>query len=522
MKFFFPLIIFIISLSGCKKEFITVIENPQSNTYEPLQMYYKDILNIQNPPPAMLVYDITNMELRYFSGSNWELLSNITNMSPFLYQRISDLSLDTPRSLNVVGNFNNQPYIPLSTSNPPFWKQVIDFSQNSDAIIYGNSLIDRNITVSQIDSELYAHDSQVLIYNNVAYVVYMANQFYTSEGNNYQKISLSVFNITDPQNAEHFSIFESNTQYDSFKSDIGPCYSPILLLTPGKCIRILGRMYVKGVQIYFYRDFNPLNNQISQPQLCMVKINSSGTLLEASQNTIKQIVGNLYPQGAFSGQNNNFYMNENPISMNGNLFFSLTISDSTMGTTFVWESSDFGKTFQHVGEVDLNKVDTSKYTQQFTEGSFDSTGVNQLTMLCRNDKKGIFVTTSNDAGHTFSSPVSLNETYGYNTIGTRPVYRRTNGGNYLSMMNISDYISDADYGESDRTTLDIRYGPDREVGNNLIKLRIKCSVGCHYPGLSIFGDSYYMTTTRDIRMLTPKNVGDITIAELNTNEIYNY
>jgi hypothetical protein len=110
---------------------------------------------------------------------------------------------------------------------------ILDSDIGTDeAINNGNLLMGKQVTVSKLDTEVYAHDSKLLIYEGVGYCAYYGNDSFSAEGAKGQSVRLSIFDIANPCQKEVFDVFKENYKYDTLITDANqPCYTPVLFLT---------------------------------------------------------------------------------------------------------------------------------------------------------------------------------------------------------------------------------------------------------------------------------------------------
>ncbi|MTH18085.1 sialidase family protein [Flavobacterium sp. LC2016-01] len=404
---------------------------------------------------------------------------------------------------------------PTPNNNANVAKSILDKDIDIDtAIKNGDLLMQKQVTVSKFDSEVYAHDSKLIIDKGIGYCAYYGNDLKSGEAEKGQSVRLSVFNIKNPSERKVFDVFKENFNYKTLVTDPNlPCYTPVLFLTDEGKIRILSKVYEKNVQKYYYRDFSPDTETFSDPQICKLAIANSKELVDFDifnvKSHLKYLFGNDYQL-----KSDYMFATSEPIKIENGSMIGLTVGIFTadwkadQGTTILLKTFDFGKTFECSGAPDSRKIDP-KYSSQCVEGAFSFITGNDMIMIGRNSLGGIVECYSHDGGETFNIPISLNEYCGFNARATKPNLMKIKGG-YLTMWNINESFGDY----TDRTILDVRYSKDENMCNSKLKIRIKNAFGCHYPSLFVYNEEYYLTYTTDSRRFNKKSTGEIVFVKL--------
>ena len=324
----------------------------------------------------------------------------------------------------------------------------------------------KQVTVSKFDSEMYAHDSKLLIKDGIGYCAYYGNDSKSAESVKGQTIRLSVFDIKNPGQREIYDVFKENYNYGTLSTDPNlPCYTPVLFLTEENTIRVLAKVYEKNMQKYYYRDFSPVTKTFSAPQICKLTIANSKEPVDFNLNNVKSHIKYLFGNDYMLNTDYMFATSE-PIKTMAGYLIGLTVGVFTadwktdQGTTLLLKTSDFGKTFECTGAPDARKI-APKYNNQFVEGAYDFIGANEIMMIGRNSLGGIMVCNSNDGGQTFDTPISLNENCGFNTRATKSNLLKIQEG-YLSIWNLRENFGN----KTDRTVLEIRYSKDKNLCNS--------------------------------------------------------
>lgn len=383
------------------------------------------------------------------------------------------------------------------------------------AIQNGNLLMQNQFTISKFDTEVYAHDSKLLINEGIGYCAYYGNDLKSGEAEKGQSIRLSVFDIKNPSLRKVFDVFKENFNYKSLVTDPNlPCYTPVLFLTNEGKIRVLSKVYEKNVQKYYYRDFSPDTETFSDPQICKIKAVNSENLIDFDisnvQNSLKLLLGNDYQL-----KSDYMFATSEPVKLNNSYLLGLTVGIFTadwktdQGTTLLLKTNDFGKTFEINGVPDPRKI-VSGYNKQIVEGAFDFVDSKEIVMIARNSLGGILECYSYDGGKSFDTPVFLNDNCGFNTMAAKPNLIKTKNGGFLSLWNINENFGNYNL----RTVLDICYSKDKNICNSKVKIRIKNGFGCHYPSLFIYDNEYYLTYTTDSRRFNEKSTGEIVFVKL--------
>ena len=384
----------------------------------------------------------------------------------------------------------------------------------SMAIYIGNGIIKSQKTISQIETEVYAHDSRLLIHNGVGYCAYYSNDTDTREGYGGQVVKLSVFDINNPNISKKiYNVFREKDVYSTVKLDKNrPCYSPILFKTPEGKIRVLSRVYVNQLEKYYYRDFIPETATFTQPQVCKIGNSNSKEVADFDSPNIKGIIYSVFHNYKLS--TDFMFVASEPVHTSQGSFIGLTLGRFTEnwktdeGTTIIMRTKDAGKSFEFIGAPNPSDV-VSKYNKQAVEGAFLFNDNNEVLMLGRNSTGGILLTKSIDGGNTFTTPYSLNDSCSFNTLGAKMNFMKINDG-YLTAWSTKE-----NFGKfNDRTVLEIRYGKNSNICGNEAKIIIKNEFGCHYPSIYKYEDSYFMTYTTDSRRLNRNSTGEIVFAKL--------
>lgn len=403
-----------------------------------------------------------------------------------------------------------------STENTVMSQSILEQEIDvSSAIKNGDLLINKQVTVSKFDSEVYAHDSKLLIDSGVGYCAYYGNDFKSDEADKGQSVRLSVFDIKKPNDRKVFDVFKENYTYSTLKTDANlPCYTPVLFLTEEGKIRILCKIYEKNVQKYYYRDFSPDTETFSDPQICKMNVANSVDLVDFDisnvKNNLKLLLGNDYQI-----KSDYMFATSEPVKSNDFYMLGLTVGIFTydfktdQGTTLLLKTKDYGKTFEIVGVPDPRKI-VSAYNKQIVEGAFDFVNSKEIAMIGRNSLGGILQCFSYDGGKTFDTPVFLNDNCGFNTMASKPNLIKMKNGGFLSLWNINENFGNYNV----RTVLDIRYSKDENMCNSKLKIRIKNAFGCHYPSLFLYENEYYLTYTTDSRRFNQKSTGEIVFVKL--------
>lgn len=384
------------------------------------------------------------------------------------------------------------------------------------AIEYGDELIKKQVAISKFEGEIYAHDSKLLIVDGVGYCAYYGNDKSTVEGAAGQVVRLAVFDIDNPSNRKIYDVFKENEKYETLTLNQNmPCYTPVLFLTKDKKIRILAKVYTSWQQKYYYRDFDPVSTTLTNPQICKIAIQGKNDLVDFDINNVRKHLS--YILGAnYDLSTDVIFIASDPLIDNESYYIGLTIGRFTAnwqtdeGTTVLMKTDNAGQSFTVMGAPDGRKIN-SKYCRQFVEGAFDwidNNGKNML-MIGRNSLGGIMLSESNDGGYTFTTPYSLNDACGFNTMASKPILVKYNEG-YLSIWNTTENVGNYNV----RTTLEIRYGKDKTVCGNPIKIKFKTPYGCHYPSLYRYKDNFYLIYTTDTRRFNRNSTGEIAFVKL--------
>lgn len=413
----------------------------------------------------------------------------------------------------------NSPNLSISPKPPSL---VVDSSllflnmdiNEANAIDYGNDLIKNQVTVSNLEGEVYAHDSKLVILNGKGYCAYYANEKDTREGTQGQSIHLSVFDIKKPSDKKVFDVFKENALYNSLKMDKNqPIYTPVLFITDDNKIRVLGRVIVKNVEKFYYRDFSPEAETFTDPQICKIFSIASNKMEDFDINVVRSNLKSLFGSD-FKLSTDFMFAASDPVLSENGAFLGITVGRFTMnwktdeGVTLILKTNDFGKTFEVFNAPESRQIN-SKLNQQFVEGAFDFFEGDKLIMIGRNSIGGILKCESNDGGKSFSIPVSLNENCKFNTLATKPQLFNIGGG-ILSIWNTTENFG----GNNFRTVLEIRYGKDSEICSNQKKIIIKNAFGCHYPSLFEYENNFYMVYSTDSRRLNRNSTGEIVFVKL--------
>jgi hypothetical protein len=517
--------ILVFLFSNCSVDNSAKNDNPVSvEEYIPPKMGYLSILKQMNPKTGSLIFDTDNVCLRYFDGKNWELISNLKGENEFR-KSLNDVDNSIPDNLNQIGWYKNSWYVVKSTSVKPYWLKVAYNYDFLPEIVLGDKLEKKRIIISDYN-EQFTHDSKIFIKDGVGYVAYYSNVLSKDEGEKNQAIRLVVFNLQNPLEKEFYNVFQPNYKYNSIKTDYLAAYTPIIFLTKENKIRILGRLCVNFAERYYFRDFDPVTKELSEPELCKIK-NKDNSLVDFNTKNVEKYVNNLFGIDFVVPKNKNFmFLVSENVFKGDYLYVGLTLGEFTAdklqntGTTLLMRTKDDGKTFECMGAPDPSKID-SKYNKQFVEGAFDFTGDNEITMLGRNDVAGLMISTSIDGGMTFSNPISLNDEYGLNTKASKPLFKNMGNGNFLTIWNTQENYIDPNAGYSDRTVLDIRYGNNKNIQGNKLKARVRSYNGCHYPSIANYQNDWFLTLSGGYRKITAKNVSDISILQISNSDLEN-
>lgn len=480
---------------------------------------------IKNPYPGMVVYDWDNLNLRFYDGSSWNYLDFFNGKYPFMKYLYS--LQEKPTTSKQIGYYNGEWHFSNEQAGQP-WIKIEPYESSMIEFTKGNNIKATSLTVSNKEKELFAHDSRVLIDGDMAYVAYYSNDKSIAEGERDQTVRLSTFNVNNPSVKKVYSVFEPNTKYKDLTTSYDATYSPMIFLTKSKKIRILARVAVKGVEKYYYRDFDPFTNIFENPKLCKLKLDNSGDLLEFNNNNIVKYMQSKF--GASTSQYNKpssiYFVNE-PVYHNGLIYLGLTVGqfsaipENNFGTTLMMNTVD-AEVFNCLGAPIIKPTATNNIiTNQFVEGSFDFTGENEITILGRNDISGILLARSIDGGLTFSNPYSLNKEYGYNTINSKPYFKKIRENVFMTAWNVKSSYRDMKTGLTARNVLHIRCGSNKDILGNKVKIAFKTTDGCHYPSFFVGSDFLYMTYSLDKRRLSVANVGEIGYSRIKLDEITN-
>ncbi|MBB6002412.1 sialidase family protein [Arcicella rosea] len=384
------------------------------------------------------------------------------------------------------------------------------------AIQYGDELIKKQVAISKFEGEIYAHDSKLLIVDGIGYCAYYGNDASTQEGVAGQAVRLSVFDIENPRDKVVYDVFKSGVNYSNGIKfdDEHPCYTPVLFRTKEGSIRILSKVYQKGVSKYYYRDFDIKTKNISEPKICKI-VNDNLSLIDFDivnvRKSLKVILGENYKLST-----DFMFMTSEPVRNGDSFLIGLTIGKFTVnwqtdeGTTILMKTDNAGQSFTVMGAPDSRQIAT-KYCLQFVEGAFDLIDNNGKNMLLigRNSLGNIMLSGSIDGGYTFTTPYSLNQACGYNTLASKPNLIKYNEG-YLSIWNTTENANNYNY----RTTLEIRYGKDPSMCGNPVKIKFRNQFGCHYPSLFRYKNNFYLTYTTDSRRFNRNSTGEICFIKL--------
>ncbi len=382
------------------------------------------------------------------------------------------------------------------------------------AINYGKLIIEKQSTISNTETEVYAHDSKLVILNGVGYCAYYGNDLKSAEGLSGQSVRLSVFDINNPSKKKNYEVFKENFTYKTLKTDPNhPCYTPVLFITEDSKIRLLCKVYEKNIQKYYYRDFDPESNTFSDPQICKINLPNSNNLQDFDLNSIKSSLKKLFGND-YKLSTDFMYATSDPVMTEKGVLLGLTVGKFTAdwktdeGITLILKTVDFGKTFEVYSAPDARKID-SKYNQQFVEGAFDFISNKDVVMIGRNSIGGILKCESNDFGKSYTVPVSLNENCKFNTLGSKPQLIKINNG-VLTMWNTTENYGNFNF----RTVLEIRYTKDNDFCNSSLKIIIKNPFGCHYPSIYKYNNKYFLTYTTDSRRFNRMSTGEIVFVKL--------
>jgi hypothetical protein len=407
-------------------------------------------------------------------------------------------------------------FVGCSTDNAVISQSILDKEIDiNSAIKNGDLLMRKQVTVSKFDSEVYAHDSKLLIYNGIGYCAYYGNDSKSEEGDKAQSIRISVFDIKNPKERKIFDVFKEDYSYTTLKTDVNqPCYTPVIFVTEENKIRILCRISEKYIQKYCYRDFSPSTETFTDPQVCQLKEPNSENLVDFNISNIRSSVKFLFGED-YNLKTSFMFATSEPVKVNKSYFLGLTVGVFTadyktdQGTTLLLKTNDQGKTFECIGAPDPRKI-SSEYNNQFVEGAFDFVNAKEIVMVGRNSLGGLFKSYSFDEGKSFDTPISLNDVCKFNTMAAKPNLIKIQKGGYLSLWNIKENFGNHNV----RTVLDINYSADENICNSKLKIRIKNEFGCHYPSLFVYNNEYYLTYTTDSRRFNEKSTGEIVFVKL--------
>lgn len=382
------------------------------------------------------------------------------------------------------------------------------------AVNLGNVIIQNQQTISKFDGEVYAHDSKLIIVDGIGYCAYYGNDSNTKEGAGGQSIRLIKFNIENPKQRKIYDVFKENEAYPTLKIDSNtPCYTPVLFVTPEKKIRILSLVYNSWQQKYYYRDFNPLNETFTDPQICKVSIKGEANLIDFGINNIKKHISYLYGAN-YNLSTRDMYAASEPVKWENSIYLGLTVGrfdidrENDEGVTLIMKTNDSGKTFEVLGGPDSRNI-SPKFCRQFVEGAFDFFNEQNLIFIGRNSLGGMMYSMSKDGGKTYEIPHSLNEACGYSTLPSKPNLVKYKDG-LISVWSTTENAGNYNY----RTVLEIRYGKNLNICSNPVKIKIKNPFGCHYPSICRYNNSFYLTYTTDSRRLNRNSTGEIVFVKL--------
>jgi hypothetical protein len=124
----------------------------------------------------------------------WNLTTEIKLASGVILTTLANQTIYTLLSDGTAWYVTNNDI----TSNPSPAPKSIVTNFTGNGAIYGRSFVDTAVPISKYLPELYAHQSALCVINDIAFVVYTANE--TSEienNNNNQKVRLSIFHIIE-------------------------------------------------------------------------------------------------------------------------------------------------------------------------------------------------------------------------------------------------------------------------------------------------------------------------------------
>lgn len=407
----------------------------------------------------------------------------------------------------------------LSASYPPIIPQDTVFLEKNiseaQAVKYGDEIIAKQVPVSRFEGEVYAHDSKLLIYNNIGYCAYYGNDISTHEGVEGQAIRLSIFEIDNPGRRKVIDVFKEDESYNGLiLNKKMPCYTPVLFVTGDKKIRILAKVYTGWQQKYFYRDYDPIAGTLSDPKICKLFIKSNlSAPVDFDINNVRSHLNFLFGKD-YELSTEAMYATSEPVFRGDYTYIGLTIGRFTanwqtdQGTTILLRTKDFGETFEMLGAPDGRTIN-KKYSSQFVEAAFDFNESGGLLMLGRNGLGGMMLSYNSDLGNNFSQPISLNETCNFKILASKPNLIQYDDG-IITVWNTTENVGTSNV----RTTLEIRYGRDSNICNNPVKIKIKNQFGCHYPSIFKYNNAYYLTYTTDSRRFNRNSTGEIVFVKL--------
>lgn len=423
----------------------------------------------------------------------------------FTFSNCSSNSILDNSTLNQPNN------LPVAVLDSTILERNID---TTSAIKFGKALIANQVTISRSETEVYAHDSKLVILNGIGYCAYYGNDTKSAESAIGQSVRLSVFDINNPSKRKVFDAFKENYTYPTLKTDLNqPCYTPVLFITDDNKIRLLCKVYVKNVQKYYYRDFSPETETFSDPQICKILAPASVNSVDFDMDNVRTHLKHLFGND-FKLNTDFMFATSDPVLTKKGAFLGLTVGRFTVdwktdeGVTLILKTNDFGKSFECVSAPDSRKIN-SKFNKHFVEGAFDFIDENEVIMIGRNSIGGILKSDSFDGGINFSAPISLNDNCKFNTLGSKPQFMKINDG-ILSMWNTTENYGEYNY----RTVLEIRYGKSNNICGNNTKILIKNLYGCHYPSLFKYENKYYLTYTTDSRRFNRSSTGEIVFVKL--------
>ncbi|MEA5428596.1 sialidase family protein [Arcicella lustrica] len=483
---------------------------------------FQTIKTIQNAKVGATVFDLDNLVFRMYDGNFWnELKYNFDRKNVFI-KLISDLNLTKPDFGNQIGLINNEWYIAVISGNNRYtWIRLPQNDFIKKAIVKGDSLNNIRLVISNTDKEKFAHDSKVFVKDDKIYVVYYCNDAINYEGDKEQKLRLCVINQKDLSSRKYFDICEPNKQYKNFRSFFEPIYTANYSFTKEGKIRFFFRVTILSKQTYCYRDFDPKTELFSEPQVSGLRLTVNTPKVEFNiDNILEYLKGKMKID--FGPEKNSMFLTSEPKIYNNKTYYCLTIGhfssskEHSFGTSVLLKIDELSDTFEIIGFIDLTKM-PSQFSKQFVETAFEFYN-GELIFIGRNDISGLLFSKSIDGGISFSSPISINEEYGYRTQNAKPLLYKTMDNRLAMIWNIDDPIINSMnrivYG---RNVMHIRICSGNDLFKNSLNTIIKSTSWCHYPSIFYNQGRYYLTITGDYRLKTKENVGDISLAIFNLN-----